>query len=394
MKPTSGQRRLLLRRLLGLGPFGIALGGCSAIDTVSGWMPWSSSRAKRPELAPLAAPNQLSAAWRLSVGATGLGFIPVLSGSQLLLANRAGQVAAHDAQSGERLWSFQHTVGFSSGIAVADQLMVLASRDGRVIAFDRSGNRLWSAVLGAEAVSVPALGEGLVVVRTSDSRIQAIDIESGRPRWSVVRQSPPLVLRATNLAVFRSGRVYLGLPGGRLISVNVLNGQVDWEASVSTPRGTTEVERLADVLGAPIVGEDDVVALSFQGKLSSFERTTGQLLWSRELAGSGGVAGDRQQLVAADDRGTVHAFSRGGAPQWKQEALRGRSLGAPALSARHVLIADDQGLLHALSRDQGNLLGRLELPAKVLACAPLIDDSRAWVLGVEGSLMQIRIASA
>jgi outer membrane protein assembly factor BamB len=387
-------RRSLVNRGLGLVCTSATLGACSAIDTVSGWMPWSSSRTKLPELSALLGANQLSAGWRVSIGPTGLGFVPVLATSQLLLANRAGQITAHDAQSGERLWTFQHRVGFSTGLAVGDQLLVLASRDGRVVAFDPRGNQVWSAVLGAEAVSVPALGEGLVVVRTSDSRIQAIDLDSGRPRWSIARQSPPLVLRATNTAVFRSGWVFLGLPGGRLIAVNALSGQVEWEALVSAPRGTTEIERLADVLGAPLVGDDDVVALSFQGKLSSFERTTGQLLWSREIGGAGGVAGDRQQLFAADDLGTVHAFSRSGAPQWRQEALRARGLGAPAVSARHVLLADDQGLLHALSREQGTLVGRLQLSSKDQACAPLVEDNRGWVLGVDGALTQFRIASA
>ena len=393
MRHANGGRRLAVQAL-GMLCAGATQGACSAVDTVAGWMPWTSSRRKLPDLPPLAAANQLALGWRTTVGPTGLGFVPVLSANQLLLANRAGQIAAHDAQSGERQWSFQHKVGFSSGLAVEDQVLVLAGRDGSVVALDRRGSLLWTAPLGAEAVSVPAIGEGLVVVRTSDSRIQAIDLDTGRPRWSIARQSPSLVLRATNTAVFRSGRVYLGLPGGRLIAVNTLRGQVEWEALVSAPRGSTEIERLADVLGTPLVSDEDIVALSFQGKLSGFERTTGQLLWSREINGAGGVAGDRTQLVAADESGNVHAFSRSGAPQWKQEALRARGLGAPALGARHVLIADEQGLLHALSREQGNLVGRIELSSKAQAGPPLIQDARGWLLGVDGALTHFRMGGA
>jgi hypothetical protein len=59
-----------------------------------------------------------------------------------------------------------------------------------------------------------------------------------------------------------------------------------------------------------------------------------------------------------------------------------------------VLLADDQGLLHALSREQGTLVGRLQLSSKDQACAPLVENNRGWVLGVDGALTQFRIASA
>jgi len=88
------------------------------------------------------------------------------------------------------------------------------------------------------------------------------------------------------------------LPGGRMMAVNAANGQPLWEASVSTPRGTTEIERLSDVLGQPIVDNDEVLAASFQGKLSSFDRQSGQLRWSRDFTTVGGIAADKAQVIA------------------------------------------------------------------------------------------------
>ncbi|MGL1724219.1 outer membrane protein assembly factor BamB family protein, partial [Vibrio parahaemolyticus] len=40
--------------------------------------------------------------------------------------------------------------------------------------------------------------------------------------------------------------------GPRLAGVDPLQGSLRWEASVATPRGTNEVERLADLVGPAV----------------------------------------------------------------------------------------------------------------------------------------------
>ena len=46
--------------------------------------------------------------------------------------------------------------------------------------------------------------------------------------------------------------VLLGMPGGRLAVIGANMGDLLWEASVSTPRGASELERMADVASRPV----------------------------------------------------------------------------------------------------------------------------------------------
>ncbi|MEY3707075.1 MAG: outer membrane protein assembly factor BamB, partial [Pseudomonadota bacterium] len=293
-------------QFLGLSLFaGGSLSACSALDTVSSWMPWSSSKPKLPALPELAGKNLLEPVWRAKVDDVGQGFAPTRIEDKLVVATKSGLISAFDLKTGERRFEHRHRRGFSSGVSSFDSFLFVASNDGYLLALDQQGKTRWSTYLGAEAVSVPSVGAGIVVVRTSDNRVQALDLERGQVRWSIARQSPPLVLRSTNSAVIQGDWVFIGLPGGRMMAVNAANGQPLWEASVSTPRGTTEIERLSDVLGQPIVDNDEVLAASFQGKLSSFDRQSGQLRWSRDFTTVGGIAADKAQVIAIDDRGHV-----------------------------------------------------------------------------------------
>jgi hypothetical protein len=59
-----------------------------------------------------------------------------------------------------------------------------------------------------------------------------------------------------------------------------------------------------------------------------------------------------------------------------------------------ALVADEDGLLHALSRDQGQLLGRLSVASKPLACAPISEQDMGWTIASDGSLTAFRMLYA
>ena len=51
--------------------------------------------------------------------------------------------------------------------------------------------------------------------------------------------------------VLAEGLVITGLPGGKLMAIASDSGNVQWEGTVATPRGASDLERLTDVVGSP-----------------------------------------------------------------------------------------------------------------------------------------------
>lgn len=358
--------------------------GCS-------WWPWSSTRVKIPEPPPIAAPIGVVQSWSFSLGRGGVNFQPVQAGDSVWAAAADGTVARFDPATGSLRWRVRLERPLIAGVGSDGETAVVAARDGTVIALDGSGTVRWSAPAGAEIVTVPSVGLGLAIVRTSDNRVSAFDLDSGKRRWSFDRQSPPLVLRQTAGIAMDAANAYVGLPGGRLVALMLDSGALRWEAAVSMPRGANEIERIADVVGMPLLAARQICAVTFQGRIGCFEATSGRTLWARDLSSPSGFDMDTELVVAPDDAGRIHALSLQGASVWTQDALRGRALAAPLLTARYIVLGDQSGLVHVLDRADGRLVARMQTDGSRIVSVPIATGGRIIVQTSAGGLHAYRI---
>jgi outer membrane protein assembly factor BamB len=208
-------------------------------------------------------------------------------------------------------------------------------------------------------------------VRSTDQGVTAFDAETGHKKWTFKRQTPPLALRAPTELTFSGDNVIAGFPGGRLVAIALSNGASRWDSAVSEPKGATEVERLADVIGSIGLQGNQVCAASYQGRIACFDATTGDQQWAREMPAGAGVAIDGEQLLGVDSASTVHAFSlSSGAARWSCKVLAHRSLSSPGGLERWVAVGDYQGYVHFLSIGDGQVVGRVELDGSPIVAQP------------------------
>ena len=83
-----------------------------------------------------------------------------------------------------------------------------------------------------------------------------------------------------------------------------------WQTPVATPRGRSELDRLADVDAPVKVDGGDAFAVGYQGRVAMLALDTGQIWWSRELSSYRGLALDGAQLYVATSDGSVAALRR------------------------------------------------------------------------------------
>src|SRR5262249_77852 len=160
--------------------------------------------------------------------------------------------------------------------------------------------------------------------------------------------------------VAEGGTLYTGFAGGKLVSIALANGGVRWEATVSLPHGATELERVTDVVGLPVVAGREVCTVAFQASVRCFDVTTGNPAWTRERSRTAGVAVDSRYIFVSDDKGAVQALDRaGGATVWKQDKLFLRRLTAPLVLGDVIAVGDVEGYVHFLSRETGAFVGRI-----------------------------------
>lgn len=339
------------------------LTGCGTLDTVSGWVGMGDKAKARPtELVDFKATLGVKRIWEAQIGSAGVFvFAPGRDAAAVYVAAEDGQVASLDQASGQLRWRVSLGQRLSAGVAAGEGLVVVGTPKGQVIALRvADGSTVWTAPLSGEILARPLVQSGAVYARSSDGRVYKLDAKDGKVLWVYSRSLPILTLREPGGLSADARAVYAGHAGGRLTALAQANGAPLWEANVSLPRGATELERIADVLGTPAVEGHQVCAAAYQGRVSCFDRDNGNLLWAREWAAGHGVAMDDRSVYAVDAESVVQAFERQrGVSPWKQDQLRYRQVGTPLAMGEQLIVGDYQGQIHVLNRLDGAFAARV-----------------------------------
>lgn len=378
----SNAATLMLATLLSL------LAGCAWLPS---WLGGPSSRAAQPTALTDIRPQLTTrVAWRASVGAGRNEVLqPAVTENAVYAAAADGAVMRLALDSGQVTWRADTKARISAGVGTDGFTVAVASVRGEVIALGADGKELWRTQVGGEMRSPPLVGRGLVVVRSTDYRITALDAASGKRRWTYQRAGVPLTLRSLTEMVYAGDLVIAGFPGGRLIALGSANGAVRWDVAVSEPRGATEVERLADVVGAPLVLGNEVCAASYQGRIACVDAATGNLRWSSEISAGTGPAADERRVYVVDSKSNLVAFNRAaGSSAWRQELLLNRDLSAPLALRRAIVVGDFAGVVHLLSPEDGSFVARISLPAEIVA-TPRALGGGALVQARDGTVVLI-----
>ena len=366
----------------------VLVAACSSLN------PFASPPRNPPAaLAELKTTLNVRSAWSTGVGGAGVfAFSPAFASGGVFAAAADGSVTRLDPANGHPVWRVNADMRLTAGVGSDGHTVAVAGEKGTLLAFDADGKLRWKAQTSSEILTAPAVGQGLVIVRSVDNRITAFDAESGARRWTVQRSAPALTLRTASGIVIAGPTAFVGLPGGRLLALALGNGGPRWEISVGDPKGATELERIADISGAPVVIRRDVCAVSYQGRVGCFDAASGVARWAKDLSSDVGLGADERFIFAADEHGSVAAFAReGGASVWRNKQLANRRLSAPVSFGRAVAVGDAQGYVHFLSREDGSFLARVSTDGSPIISAPLVADTQVIFQTQSGTVVALAI---
>lgn len=362
----------------------LVLGGCSL---------FSGKKPSNPP-APLVEFTQsvkVHPAWTQSIASASIfSFSPVVAGDSVYAAAADGTVARIGAANGTVAWRINAGMHLTGGAGSDGTTVAVAGEKGVVLAFDAQGKKLWQAQASSEILSAPAVGQGLVIVRSQDNRIAAYDAATGERRWAVLRTLPPLTLRSAPGILIVPQATFVSLPGGRLSALNLTNGGPWWEMAIGDPRGTTELERVADASGTPVIVGREVCAVAYQGRVGCFDAGSGTAHWVKPFSSGVGVGSDGKNVYAADEHGAVSAFTvDSGAVVWQNKQLANRVLTTPVVLGNMVVVGDFEGYIHFLSRDDGALKARIRADSSPVLPNPVAAGSNVIFQTKSGTLIAV-----
>ncbi len=320
---------------------------------------FGSSR-ELPQLPDFVPGARMALEWK-----TGLAGSEIYSPAPAVVGRRAVIIAGVDGvierrDEGRQVWRVALGSPLAAGVGSDGRLAVVVTQNGEVVALDAAdGSEKWRAKVGAEVLAVPAVTGIAVVVRTSDGRVFGHSPADGHRMWTYQRPTPALALRTSVGMLTEENVAVTGFPGGKMVAINLSNGGPLWELTVALPSGTTELERISDVVGTPILAGRNICAVAFQGRVACFDAANGNLVWSRDISSAVGLTTDGGRLYVTDEAGAVVALdSATGASVWKQDKLAGRDIGRPLALGKYLAVTDAEGYVSVLHREDGTLVAR------------------------------------
>lgn len=345
----------------------LALSACTSLtdlkDDMSERLFGRESNEVPSDLSEFKATAQAKVLWSAHLGSSeDNDFTPVVDNGFIYAASANGELVKLTAVDGKQVWRINSGESFSGGLGVGANLILVGTAQGYVAAYDFNGKLLWKSKVSSQVLSSPKVDYNTVVVRCGDSRIYGLNAIDGSRKWVYERATPPLSLRSSAGVVLDGGAAYAGFAGGKLIALRVEDGKVIWEASVAQPKGTTEIERIADITSLPFVDGSLVYAVAYQGKVAAVDRATGRIAWSRDISSYTGLSAEDARIFVSHANSAIYALDySSGKTYWRQGDLRQRRVTAPLPMGNLIAVGDVEGYIHLLNREDGAFAGRLQL---------------------------------
>lgn len=358
----------------------LALGGCSLFG----------SDAPQPKaLQPIEASVPGKIVWSARIGSVEFPLAVATQGDRFTVADSSGTVVAYRAQDGAELWRAQAGAKLSAGVGSDGRYAAVVTRNQELVVLD-AGTVLWRKPLPAPVHTAPLIAGERVFVQGVDRAVQAFDVLDGRKLWDLRRPGDALLLAHPGGLMAFKDTLVVG-QGARLAGVDPLRGTLRWEVNLANPRGTNEVERLADVVGPLVRVGDFICGRAFQAAVGCVNATRGNLVWNRQNTGAVGVSADAEAVVGVDTLSRVSAWrTTNGESLWTTEDYQYRQLTAALITGKLAVMGDFAGTVHFLDRSTGKALQRVQAGSSPLVTQPVASGGTLLVVAKDGGVHALR----
>ncbi len=383
----------------------LSLTACSTLDIVkdsvsgiSDYFSGGEDNAEPPAvLTEFNAEVEIEKLWTSSTGVGAneqtVKLAPAIHNQKIITADREGLVQARHLATGDKVWEFEAEMKLSGGVGLGNETVILGSSNADVIALNSdTGEKRWSVRVSSEVLAIPVVAKNIVIVRTTDGNVTALNEQTGAKLWSYEHAVPALSIRGTGAPLIVGDKVIAGYDNGKMVALDLKNGKYAWEASISIPKGRSEVERLVDLDVDPLEINDVIYIASYRGGVAAISATDGDAMWRNENVSSHtGLSNDFRYLYLSDSKSHVWQIDqRSGGGLWQQKELHHRHLTAPATYQNYVVVGDFEGYVHWLSSSDGRQLGRIQVSDSSIGNKPVVVDDVVYIYAKDGSIAALK----
>lgn len=309
--------------------------------------------------------------------------------NRMVVASRNGVIEGFNAY--QKVWSVTMGEPITSGVSLDEsgQVAVVTTRSGKVVVLDvATGQKRWETALNATVLAPALIYGNRVLLSANDGVLHGLNLQNGTTVWQFSTQNPNVSVRGAAKPLRLDARTAVfGTADGRIHAVNPETGSALWTRRVGVAIGGSDVGRMSDVDGTPLVVGNRLYVTSYSGHFVGFDMSTGQTLFvNREFASLKPVVLFGDILVGVDTDGIVYGFNpMTGEKLWKNNALLYRKPSNLVVIGEYVAVADFEGVVH-LYNLEGNLVGRTSQKAKDQITSLQVHGNRLYAQTTDGAI--------
>jgi outer membrane protein assembly factor BamB len=318
----------------------------------------------------------------------------VVADDMVYLASPDGRVRALDAGTGKLLWEYPPTeekpLGLYTSLAVSGDLLLAGSYldnapNGLYALGKADGKHRWSFATGGPIAGAATVEGSKAFVGSSDHKLYCIDIASGTPCWESPFEAgqaiwaSPLLVKDGLFAVSMDHKLY---------SLDAKTGKRQWEFKAG-----------GAMAGTPALGDDTVYIGAFDGKLYAVDASSGQERWAFQASGWvwGGPVFADGKVYFGDLGGKVYALDAATRDLIWELELEGRVRATPAYDGQTLYVGTEKGHLYALDPANGQKRWDFTVPAADANSArvltqPVFEKDTVFSTSIDGTVYALDAA--
>ena len=360
----------------------------------------------------LALGNALTSAFTVQAGhgnslTARLGAAPIYAGSRIYTIDTLGAVRAFDSRNGGQIWASQTPTEknnaaslYGGGIAYDNGRIYATNGLGYVAAIDiRNGGIIWQARPGGPLRGSPTVANNSVYVMSQDNQLYSLKESDGSTNWSNAASLEIAGVFGSASPAVGQGTVVAGFSSGELNAYRYENGRMVWQDALQRTSIRTTVSSLSDIDADPVIDNGQVIAVGQGGRMVALDILTGQRQWELNIAGisTPWVAGDwifvvtdqARLLCVARQNGHIRWINQ--LPQYhKAKSKKGEiDYSGPVLAGGRLIITGSNGALIYVDPATGAFQSQTNLGAGV-SLSPIVADQTLYILDDRARLHAFR----
>jgi outer membrane protein assembly factor BamB len=336
-----------------------------------------------------------------------LAAAPIIANGRVYTIDTLGAVRAFDARTGALYWASQtpddrgnEASLYGGGIAYDNGRIYATNGLGYVSAIDeRTGGIVWRVRPGGPLRGSPTIANGAVYVVSQDNQIYSLKQDDGSTNWSQPASLEIAGVFGSASPAAGQGTVVAGFSSGELNGYRYENGRQVWQDALQRTSITTSVSSLSDIDADPVIDNGQVIAVGQGGRMVALDLISGQRQWELSIAGisTPWVAGD-WVFVVTDQAKLLCIYRQNGHIRWiaqlpqfeKPKSKSGQiDYSGPVLAGNRLILTGSNGAIIQIDPATGNYLSQMMVPAGI-SLSPVVADSTLYIYDDQGRLHAYR----